>query len=402
MNNNLITDQLPPPLPLQPPRSSLTCDRHHNDTFTGFCPSCLSERLTILDQPTTTTTTTTDLRRTKSFSVNVNTLSSLFSTDDTNLNDLEDEIVEMEAKIDSIVDNLKSFNLDSHSRKKSNFWSKWKKWRNKSNGVVLSTTLPVGKYRETQSEVADYGYGRRSCDIDSGTSRVLFDKPRASWDGYMIGRSFPRLNVNVVQRSDMHIPVEERGKIEDCIPGGSIQTREYYLDSKRRKSIDRSNSIRKMNEVSNSKVSPGIMDYNHIHCRSRFNSIGGENELGTTSFGSELLNKETNKKSRWWSWKGLGFINRKGGKATNHDGDKAKLSRSSTSVSWRNTKTSSIENSNNRWKGDDFVFERNASARYSPNHVNEGLLRFYLTPLRLRGSRQRSGAGTGTGKGKLF
>lgn len=40
------------------------------------------------------------------------------------------------------------------------------------------------------------------------------------------------------------------------------------------------------------------------------------------------------------------------------------------------------------------VFERNRSARFSPNHVDNGLLRFYLTPL--RGRRQ-----TKSGKTKL-
>lgn len=283
--------------------------------------------------------------------------------------------------------------------------------------------------------------------------RYSFDEPRASWDGYLIGRSFPRLppmveDVPVVHppRSDMQISVEEP-TISENIPGGSTQTREYYLDSssnsKRRKSVDRSNSIRKMaaavaaemaerkttTTVSNAKVSPDTIDWNHIHGRPKFRSIGGENELERDSFSNSLrddgsetfnlgfrdtVNKEA-KKSRWWSWKLWGFINgqeanrggeepwqdsRRDGNGESSRGFNRKLYRSSSSVSWRNSlymkKSNSAENGKNRRKGDEFVFERNLSARYSPNHINNGLLRFYLTPL--RGSRR---TGIVTAKSRL-
>ncbi|QCE11883.1 Uncharacterized protein family UPF0503 [Vigna unguiculata] len=106
--------------------------------------------------------------------------------------------------------------LDSQTKKtsgrdlKGSFWSaasvfskKLQKWRQKQkmkkrerNGVVVGsgTLLPVEKpiarqFRETQSEIADYGFGRRSCDTDPRFSldaaRMSFDfeEPRASWDG---------------------------------------------------------------------------------------------------------------------------------------------------------------------------------------------------------------------------
>jgi hypothetical protein len=72
-------------------------------------------------------------------------------------------------------------------------------------------------------------------------------------------------------RSDTQIPVEENVINEDetSVPGGSAQMRDYYSDSssRRRKSLDRSNSIRKtaaavvaeideLKSVSNAKVSP--------------------------------------------------------------------------------------------------------------------------------------------------
>ena len=61
------------------------------------------------------------------------------------------------------------------------------------------------QFKETQFEITDYGFGRRSCDIDPRFSldagrislddpRYSFDEPRASWDGYLIGRTFPRMH----------------------------------------------------------------------------------------------------------------------------------------------------------------------------------------------------------------
>lgn len=421
-----------------------------------------------------------------------------------NVNDSENNIVEEVAEIeeeeeeDVIVDDLKTMkdhiDLDSQSKKPSlsNFWSaasvlskKWQKWRRKQkkssddcNGVLSSSTLPVAKaisrqYRETQSEIADYGFGRRSCDVDPRFSldagrisfddpRYSFDEPRASWDGYMIGRTFPRLppmveDVPVVQvpRSDMQISVEEPANADDIVPGGSIQTREYYSDSssKRRKSLDRSNSIRKMAAavvaemdetkataapVSNAKVSPATIDYNYNPGGLRFPSIGGERELARDSNSNSLrddcsetfelgfrdngVEKKDGKKGRRWRWKLWGFIHRRGGsKEEEEDGfsrvngversyserevaGNRKVFRSNSSVSWRNSsrklnpETNGFGNGKNRRTGgDEFVLERNRSARYSPNHTDSGLLRFYLTPL--RGSR-RSGIGIGTGKSR--
>ena len=205
--------------------------------------------------------------------------------------------------------------------KKLQKWRQKQKLKKRRNGGGGSATLPVEKpigrqFRETQSEIADYGYGRRSCDTDPRFSldanrmsfeagrmsfddpRMSFDEPRASWDGYLIGRTFPRMPtmVSVVEdpplppppppppvhvvRTDTQIPVEEPGGEEEMVfsvvPGGSAQTRDYYSDSssRRRRSLDRSSSIRKTaaavvaeidelksasNASANSKVSPATV-----------------------------------------------------------------------------------------------------------------------------------------------
>ncbi|KAF8396883.1 hypothetical protein HHK36_018518 [Tetracentron sinense] len=403
-------------------------------------------------------------------------------------------------------------NLDSHSKKPpgrdlkeiaGNFWlaafvftKKLQKWgRNqkmKKHGVGCdSATLKVQKsigrqFRETQSEIADYGFGRRSCDTDPRFSldagrisfddpRYSFDEPRASWDGYMIGRTFPRVppmlsvveDVPVpVHRADNQIPVEEpRNSIneDEKTPGGSAQTRDYYSDfsssQRRRRSFDRSSSVRKTTpavvaevdetkSVSNAKVSPATIDYFH-----GTKSLFADRDLGDSrsnslrddrseSFDSAFRDaasitggsdKKCSKKSRRWSkaWNIWGLIHKRSvGKEGEEEryyrgnvversfseswpelrrdvngearGDlNRKVFRSNSSVSSRNSynlggsfgsirRSNAETNGHGKKKREEFVLERNRSARYSPNHIDNGLLRFYLTPLR---SSRRSGSG---------
>ncbi|KAJ8753856.1 hypothetical protein K2173_000110 [Erythroxylum novogranatense] len=410
--------------------------------------------------------------------------------------------------------------LDSQTKRRDfkeiagSFWSaasvfskKLQKWRQKQklkkrrSGGSGSATLPVEKpigrqFRETQSEIADYGFGRRSCDTDPRFSldagrisfddpRYSFDEPRASWDGYLIGRTFPRMPtmlsvvedapVNVVMRSDTQIPVEEPPPAaasvsalmnaigeDESVPGGSTQTREYYSDSssRRRKSFDMSNSIRKtaaavvaeideLNPVSNAKVSPATVDSFHgqkfvvpdkdpnLNSNSNSNSNSLRDDcsesfdMGFRDNASVVGNGERKgaKKSRRWSkaFKIWGFIHRVTVTKDEDDdrysrsngversfseswqelrgarnggafraGFNPKVLRSNSSVSWRHSqhfggsattfgsaRKSNVEtNGHARKRRDEFVLERNRSARYSPNNIDNGLLRFYLTPMR--------------------
>ncbi|GMI71398.1 OCTOPUS [Hibiscus trionum] len=256
---------------------------------------------------------------------------------------------------------------------------KLKKRRNDGGSERLPVKMPIRRqYRETQSEIADNGFGRRSCDTDPRFSldagrmsfdaarmsyddpRYSFDEPRASWDGYLIGRTFPRMPtmVSVVEDapalhvlgSHTQIAVEDppamNSTMEDeSLPGGSAQTRDYYSDSssRRRKSLDKSSSIRKtaaavvaeMNEmksVSNAKVSPASVDsFNgpKLVVPDRDSNSNSLRDDYSETFESVIGNgdlKRSSKKSRRWSkaWNIFGFINRR---SVNKEEDEDKYTR---------------------------------------------------------------------------
>nr|XP_016462549.1 PREDICTED: UPF0503 protein At3g09070, chloroplastic-like isoform X1 [Nicotiana tabacum]XP_016462550.1 PREDICTED: UPF0503 protein At3g09070, chloroplastic-like isoform X2 [Nicotiana tabacum] len=376
------------------------------------------------------------------------------------------------------------------------FSKKWHNWRRKqkakkrNNGdnnssTTLSLENPISrrKYnRDTQSEIADYyGFGRRSCDTEPRFSldigrisvddpRYSFDEPRASCDAHFVARSLPRIippMVSVIEdvpvvhvpRADDQIPVEEPRVSVSCInedggggdmPGGSVQTRDYYLDSssRRRKSLDRSNSIRKtaaavvaeideMKAVSNAKVLPERDSNSNSNSTSLRDDLTETFEL--TGFkdnvsGIGIGERKGSKKSKKWAWNIWGFIHRKSNgnkdeeedrysrsngversfsgswqdirRETNGDlrgGLNRNMFRSNSSVSWRNStnigggsfgnvRNLGIDTNGHGKKKDDFVLERNRSARYSPNHMENGFLRFHFAPM--RGSRRNLPAQT--------
>ncbi|GFP86253.1 upf0503 protein at3g09070 chloroplastic [Phtheirospermum japonicum] len=391
----------------------------------------------------------------------------------------------------------------AHEKKSSGgggFWSaasvftkKLRNWRHKqkikkqSTGKSLLSTLPVEKpvsrqYRETQSEIADYGFGRRSIDIDPRFSldagrmsfddpRYSFDEPRASWDGYLIGKNFPRIapmvsvledaapSARPISRADMQIPLDNPGFINEPenLPGGSAQTRDYYLDSssKRRKSVEleRSNSIRKTaaavvaeidemktGSATNARVLPTNADYfqreaiRDSYPNSLRDDASETFELSSgyrESLVGNNVDKKEAKKSKKWGWKLWGFMARR----NNHKDDEYEsqhsnslngverslsqswqelrrgdnnrnMLRSNSSVSWRNgngpgpfvgARRSNVEmygHGNGKKRSDHLVLDKNRNVRYSPNNLDNGLLRFYLTPMR---SNHRRG---GTGKVK--
>ncbi|CAH8309639.1 unnamed protein product [Eruca vesicaria subsp. sativa] len=419
----------------------------------------------------------------------------------------EREEIEEEVEVVEVPEELKPMkdyiDLDSSQTKKPSvrrsFWSaasvfskklqKWrqnqklKKRRNGGDHRPGSARLPVEKpigrqLRDTQSEIADYGYGRRSCDTDPRFSldagrfsldagrfsvdigrisvddpRYSFDEPRASWDGSLIGRTVfppaarpppPPSMLSVVEdaapvhrhvtRTDMQIPVEEpppppqvvnaSNNVSDpvIIPGGSIQTRDYYTDSssRRRKSLDRSSSMRKtvVADVDEPKRSVSSIDTYSGSLRDNSYSVETTTvEPAVITGERKVSSNDNNKKSRrWGKWSILGLIYRKSVNKYEEEEEEERYRRlnggmveRSLSESWPELRNGGgprmvRSNSNVSWRSSGGGMgrkvnglERNKSSRYSPKNGENGMWKFYLAPM--KGSRRMSVGGAGGGGG---
>lgn len=362
------------------------------------------------------------------------------------------------------------------------FSNKLRKWRQKQKvkkhccgGEGGSVAIEVEKVngknlrlRETQSEIGEYGFGRRSCDtdprfsIDAGRlsldgARYSFDEPRVSGDGYLTGRMLPRLvpppmvsvieDVGVLVNSNAnHLTVDVEEKMnsvseEGRSPGGSAQTRDYY-SARRWRSFDQSSSNRKaiaemddMKTISNAKVSPATVELFHgaklLVTERASNLSSGKDDRSDSldssskdaaSIGGGGDGKGFTKSIRWrkactiWglihkrneskyevessspaeSWVNLGresngdvrevADNNIIGCNGNGNGSVSSTSSCKMTGSFSSMKSSADTNEYAKKKRENCVLERNRSSRYSPNNIDNGLLRFYLTPF----SRSRS------------
>ena len=382
-----------------------------------------------------------------------------------------------------------------------NFWlaasafsKKLRKWREKQktknpggSGLTLEAMdveRPIGKHiRETQSEIADYGLGRRSCDtdprfsLDAGRISVdapcySFDEARASWDGSLMGRMVPMVPrlppmVSVVEDVNMEAcRSEKKGMVveeqmnsineDGMTSGGSAQTRDCSDSSSsqsRRRSFDCSSTSRKgagaeadeMKSALDAKVSSATVDVFHglrllLTERglrdSHLNSLKDDQSevIESASKNAEsasvvgTCSRNGFRKSRQWCkvWNIWNSVHKRAdgkcedkngyfggavadqpgvetweklGRVVNGAANHSRLTRSHSSSS--STSSFNMTGSFQGMKGgaepkghvkrrEEFVLDRNRSARYSPNNLDNGLLRFYLTPMR---SSRRSKSG---------
>ncbi|XP_050289754.1 protein OCTOPUS [Quercus robur] len=517
------------------------CHRHPSKPITGFCASCLRERLASIDSATrheipipTASSSSAALRRTKSYSASSsaavsdpprrkscdvrsrNTLSDLFSIHDhdhdhdavpggfeveelgfqlreedeneeqqeEDEDEEEEEEEEEEIRVSEApnvqedenveLKTMKEFiDLEWQTKKRNGgmdfrhivweaasvFTKKLSKWRRKQSKkntkndcdtVDADINRRARPWRETQSEIGDYGFGRRSCDmdprfsVDAAAARYSFDEPRASWDGYVIGaKAFP--NPNPRQLSPLVSVVEDVNQSRLSLdltspppPGGSAQTKDYYSEmsrTTRRRSFDRSNSlcnkeVDDLKLISNAKVSPAttelfygakllIADQNlrdtngseSVHSGSKDSVVSqsGFNKLGKWNKVRNIFNFKPHRRrndrncengneekcvggnvvdrsSFGESWQKLRRV--ANGEANGNGSVSQKLIRS-YSVSCRNPcKVAGLFNhaetkANGVKRREEVILQHSRSARYSPNNLDHnGLLRFYLTPLR--------------------
>ncbi|KAF2312606.1 hypothetical protein GH714_035206 [Hevea brasiliensis] len=280
-----------------------TCHRHPSKPITGFCASCLRERLpalTLIRQETPITYLDAELRRSKSFSSSSNPNASSSSTSTTTTSEPRRKSCDVRAR-NSLSD---LFHLDDKRRYSLNRKPKKKDKKEKKHVIigsgdgdlVVEIEKPSARrLRETQSEIGDYGLGRRSCDTDPRFSvdvarlsvddaRYSFDEPRASWDGYLIGKTYPRLAplVSVVEDSKLpgngienpkeNVDLKNEG---ESSPGGTAQTRDYYSDRRRRRSFDRLGSNRRVTLGDDDSDQYPMLRGSEGKCGVEESSIGG-------------------------------------------------------------------------------------------------------------------------------
>jgi hypothetical protein len=379
-------------------------------------------------------------------------------------------------------------------------WQKWKRKLKKQDGAAAGSKaaaaamppqekpsfLRRSRFRgQTGSEFAAVG-GRRSCDTNPRFSLdadrmsvddvvgVSWDEPRASWDGYLFGpgacaalsRAPPQVcrlppilsaledsPAGIVERSDGCIPVDEDSQPEPefsdaNVPGGSAQTRDYYMDSssRRRRSLDRASSARRSVELAADPIKPvavpvvpvpndcmgsplvGSSEFYHFHHaedlldhhRHRFSTSSLVEDF-SASLESAFHGPAVEKKPprRWRkAWNLWGLIHRR---ATGRRADAAfsetmrdrgwwnsngRIQRCSSNASARcsfSSNSGGLGSSSRRsWyadaqhvkrrRGEECGLERNRSARYSPGQAaDNGMLRFYLTPVRSANGRRAPG-----------
>ncbi|KAE9594143.1 hypothetical protein Lalb_Chr18g0050681 [Lupinus albus] len=281
-----------------------------------------------------------------------------------------------------------------------------------------------------------------------------FEARQASWEGYLIGKACPfspMVHVNGVLDDNRVLVEEEEGvnleSVGEHCPGGSVQTKDYYSDSHGRRSFDKSNSRRKLptadvddlRVVSNAKVSPAttelfygakVLVTKKDLGDGNMNTVQSECVIASASKdASDVTRFDLNgfKNLHRWRrlWNKLGLVQRRreerpgeeygAGDMVSRPGSESeswqKLRRvvngqasglvsqkliRSYSVSCQNSCRSDglVNGLRHRLNGrQELMIHRDRSIRHSPNNADNGLLRFYLTPLKsYRGSRSgRSG-----------
>ncbi|CAH8306313.1 unnamed protein product [Eruca vesicaria subsp. sativa] len=267
-------------------RHSAVCNRHPTSKPTpGFCAICLRERLSTIeslssdqipDLPRVRDASAADLYQPRRRSCDVNSndgsLHDRFADAEEewlgssiripmvpDLNEeeeegrasmrlLEEEEEEMEDGEQKTMKELIDLESKTHQIKKSND-------KDSSFSSVFSRTLKKLslKHPKNNAQNGDVysktSLGRRSCDVDPRLSvdaaRISFEEPRASWDGCLIGKTYPKLIPLSSVTEDAKASPEKNHDEEDeeeKKPGGTAQTRDYYLDSRRRRSFDRVSS----------------------------------------------------------------------------------------------------------------------------------------------------------------
>ncbi|CAN6806589.1 hypothetical protein HID58_051180 [Brassica napus] len=201
-------------------RHSAVCHRHPTSNPTaGLCAACLRERLSTIEA--LSSDQVPELRRVSDASAaeEEEGRASLRLLEEEETEDGEEkktmkEFIDLESK--------------THQIKKNDVASVLTRTLKK-----LSLKLPMNGNNQ------DTSLRRSSCDVDPRLPQDLggisLEEARASWDGCLTGKTYPKLVVPLSAVTE-----DAKASPEEKDPGGTAQTRDYYFDSRRRRSFDRS------------------------------------------------------------------------------------------------------------------------------------------------------------------
>ena len=311
---------------------------------------------------------------------------------------------------------------------------------NKNNAIVAGND--GRKFEENHSEIM----GRRSCDIEPRFSvdggRISFEEPRASWDGYMIARTIPRLtpmfsvvengilgNAGRFENHRLSVDGLMHSIIEDESSSGASGSGHSNSDSSRLSSFDRSSSVRSFGKKGIRSEDHGVSSPANVklvitekelkdwHLSSgrddELEKLGSVSRSGGGGEGAGNMNVSAKKSVRWRKvCTVLGFRNR------NHenvaadpstDAAREKQAEEASEVlrdvgDWKLARSSSVAASRKSCdapgsyyarrrsvdnavgftlseKGD-FKLERNRSTKFPSVDLDNGVTPFYMTPLR--------------------
>ncbi|PWA53786.1 hypothetical protein CTI12_AA439150 [Artemisia annua] len=288
--------------------------------------------------------------------------------------------------------------------KKKNIWDKLRKWGR--NGKKKDINDNNKSRFKDESNKMDYGLGRRSCDTAPRFSldvnrledgRLSYDEHRASWDGYMIARTIPRLTpmlpvVDDVMLGGVDNRLVTRIKEESSSSGGSAKSSSgsCSLNTGSSSSSMKSSSSKTVGLEEGSKLVITEKELKDWHLRSVNvdnvkSAVNASIAARAAVKNSDGDKKETN--SRWrkmsslWSYKHKPS-DKKNGDNVQDNGLYVNRSDEMNGVERRNSSARLVRNGSmvgSRNKGE---LHRNGveGGRHSMSDIDSGLLKLYLSP----------------------